>query len=355
MDTVRIESTKGFRISLLWQLLLIMVYIVAFAINNFLNYHKNAWESIPVACCLVAVFYLLATFVKAFLEGGNRRFLFSLGSSIIAFPAVAWLVVYVLLPAVGIVLYKADIPFRPVEFLSKSISTLSTLLLALVIYTFALLYVRKVKKILLLEKRIRQKAEELNQLKSKVLHSFLQSHFFRNSLHSISSRAVVANEPFISTLLNHLHFALDYSCYYLKSGATRVSIERELHFVKHMVSSIRLYYDDPDTVVYSERGEPAGQYIAPLSLPTLIENILTHGLVNRTHPIYIECIMEENLFAFACTNSVAREHKKQHRQGGDGLHMVEQGLELMGAARYSLQCTEMGDTFTVRLTINYDE
>lgn len=354
MNTKNNKKRERLSIPIFYQLLFACLYISGSYIANLLKYgNKKLFASIAISLCIIAFFYYLAYLVRLLFNPHNRlRGIFLSVFTLILFPLISYSVVYHLLPLFGFYLYKPHIPFRLDEFLGKTFSAFYSLFTATAVYAW--FYSKKLadRRNLELERAERLKQQQIDEMKSNLLLSILQSHYFKNSLHDIVCRAVELDDPYIPKLMPHLKDVLDYSAHMLQGNIMKVSIERELDIIENMIASIRLRHANDEVVVIHQKGTPNGQFIAPLVLATLLENFFTHGEVSKGQPLVIDITFRPGYFSFSCTN---KKRMQLHKRvgGGRGLQLVQQSLLQLPNTEHQLTYKEVEDLFTICLTINY--
>jgi len=327
--------------------------LLTYTYNLLTGGDRNFVSSLAVGSCLVGFFYGYCYLVRsAFVAGKSRWSVPLLILTTAGLPLIAYALVYLILPWVGVVLYKPHIPFRLGEFLGKTIKSLIIPWVGVALY--AAFYRRQLIERKNQELRVRYalSQQQLLEMITKQRESILLSHHFKNCLNSIVGRAEDFGDDYIPSLMPHLKRMLDYS---MEGGDTPylpVTIERELESLHELVDSLRLRLGHHNVVVIRQQGTPLGQPMPRLTLVTLFENVIKHGEVNLEKPAVVDIDVETNLFRFTCVNSI-NQATLPAEPSGRGLVLVELFLAQMQYAKGTLEHHIEADTFTICLTITY--
>lgn len=343
------------RIATWIQLLYIAGFILlTYAYNLLTGGDRNFVSSLAVGGCLVGLFYGYCYLIRsAFVAGKSRWSVPLLVLTSAGIPLIAYALVYLILPWVGVVLYKPHVPFRLGEFLGKTIKSLIIPWVGVALY--AAFYRKQLTERKNQELRVRYalSQQQLLEMIAKQRETILLSHHFKNCLNSIVSRAEDLEDEYIPTLMPHLKRMLDYSLEGSDTPHLPVTIERELESLDVLVDSLRLRLGHHDVVIIRQRGMPCGQPMPRLTLVTLFENVTKHGDVRLEKPAVVDIDIQKNLFRFTCVNFI-NQAALPTEPSGRGLTLVELFLAQMEHAKGTLEHHIEADTFTICLTITYD-
>ncbi len=146
------------------------------------------------------------------------------------------------------------------------------------------------------------------QIELALMRSQLNPHFLFNSLNSI--RALISDQPVeaksgITKLSNLLRNILIYS------RREQVSIAEEMAFVRDYLDLEKIRFEE--RLQYSETliGHPENFQIPPMTIQSLVENAVKHGINNLKNGGMVEIVVkkEHNLLTIEVTNDGAIQHK----------------------------------------------
>jgi sensor histidine kinase YesM len=129
-----------------------------------------------------------------------------------------------------------------------------------------------------------------------------------------------------------------------------VPLSRELDFIQHYITLMRMRYTDKVRIDTDLPHETPDCQVPPLMLITFIENAFKHG-ISYQHPSFIEikAHVEDDQLHFSCQNSKAE--KSNEEKGGVGLVNVKQRLKLLYDNNYTLKIHDFPAIYSVQLTI----
>lgn len=123
----------------------------------------------------------------------------------------------------------------------------------------------------------------------KAIEAQLNPHFLYNTLQMISTKALVANMPEISDMIDML--ALNFR--YTIRPESLVNIQDELRFVQNYVALQKARFNDRLTVVYRIDKFPTENILVPkLCLQIPVENAIVHGMENRSEGVAISVTVQ---------------------------------------------------------------
>ncbi|PYP89296.1 MAG: hypothetical protein DMF61_03515 [Blastocatellia bacterium AA13] len=119
----------------------------------------------------------------------------------------------------------------------------------------------------------------------RALKMQLQPHFLFNTLNSISAliaEDVEAADVMIARLGDFLRLTLE------NSGEERISLERELEFLKRYLDIELIRFNDRLSVTMDVEPESLGASVPNLILQPIVENAIRHGIGSRPEPGHID-------------------------------------------------------------------
>lgn len=204
-------------------------------------------------------------------------------------------------------------------------------------------YIRKPMEYMELKSRVqaliqmKQSSEERLRIEAAWLQAQIQPHFFFNTLNSIISLNGVDDEKMEELLLafsDYLQMSFDF-----QNVDLVVPIDYELKLVRAYIAIEQIRFGDRIRVVWNIPNQMS-LFVPPLSLQTLVENAIQHGILPRREGGTVTiCIKEtEKLFTIIISdNGVGFEHRIPEKKTSVGLVNTEQRLKQL---------------FGVELTIN---
>ena len=165
-----------------------------------------------------------------------------------------------------------------------------------------------------------------------------------NNIHALVEFDPVKAQEMIVELSKMMRFVL------YEGNKQSVPLSRELDFIRHYVTLMKLRYTDKVSIKLDLPNETPERQIPPLILVTFIENAFKHG-VSYQHESFIEVtvIVEDETLLFRCHNSKA-DHSNVEK-GGVGLANVRKRLDLIYGERYRLGIKDKLDAYHVELSI----
>jgi hypothetical protein len=191
----------------------------------------------------------------------------------------------------------------------------------------------------------REKAEaELNFLKSQI-----NPHFLFNSLNSVYFLIDKNNEQ-ARRALHKFSDMLRYQLY--ECNDDKISIEKEISFLKDYVDLQKLRKDENYSVEFSASPDVKGFSIEPLLLMSFVENAFKHISHNSHKKNFVKMDLNRSngVFHFSVQNS-KELHPSEHAHSGIGLNNVKRRLELLYPGKHELNIGQTEEIFTVDLKI----
>ena len=192
------------------------------------------------------------------------------------------------------------------------------------------------------ELRVESLGRQLEGLRYQV-----NPHFFMNTLNNIHAlvdldpeKAKESIEEF-SKLMRYILYDGD---------RPTIPLQRELDYLRHYVSLMRMRYDESVRIETSFPESDAGAEIPPLILASFVENAFKHGIsYEKPSFVRIAVTVEDGRISFRCVNS--RQAEDSARSHGVGLANVRSRLDLLYGDRYTLNIDENADVYDVLLQL----
>jgi two-component system sensor histidine kinase YesM len=134
----------------------------------------------------------------------------------------------------------------------------------------------------LINERFRMKLVEKSAI-LKALEAEINPHFLYNALQAISTKALKSGMTDITEMVDALALTLRYSI----SGKDIVTLREELRHIEHYFTLQKARFGDRLQVVYELAQEAYGLQIPKLSVQSLVENAIKHGLEKVTSTVTI--------------------------------------------------------------------
>ncbi|RAJ88018.1 histidine kinase [Chitinophaga dinghuensis] len=188
-------------------------------------------------------------------------------------------------------------------------------------------------------------------MEKELLQARTSPHFLFNTINNID--ALITREPERASLyLNKLSGILRFMLY--ESSADSVPLGVELSYIEEYVNLQRIRSVNQDFVRMHVTGDTNSWLITPMIFIPIIENAFKHVSTKLTNDaITLNFAMEGNKIIFNCINLFQPE-KPSADEGGLGLGLVTQRLELMYPGRYSMHTAVKGNSYHVYLKIELD-
>lgn len=186
-----------------------------------------------------------------------------------------------------------------------------------------------------------------------LLKSQISPHFFFNTMNNIYSLiSLNANDAGEAVL--KLSKMMRYLLY--ESESERISLEREIGFMKNYFDLMKLRVNEKVTVTVSFPEDAKNIQISPLLFIPFIENAFKHGISYREKS-FIDIVLqvEEDKINFMCRNSKVLSGKPVEKHSGIGLENARKRLSLLYPGKHSLEIYENDESFQVLLTIQINE
>lgn len=196
------------------------------------------------------------------------------------------------------------------------------------------------------EKAVLEKENVQNQL--AFLRSQISPHFFMNTLNNIHSQIDINTENAkdsiikLSKLMRHLLY---------DSQEDFTSLIKEVEFIRSYINLMKLRFSEKVNIKVEIPENLPEKQIPPLLFTSLIENAFKHG-ISYSNGSFINLKMEilDSGLYFEIENSKAPKSANE-QQSGIGLENTRKRLKLLYADNYSLEVSDAGNSFVVKLNI----
>ena len=188
-------------------------------------------------------------------------------------------------------------------------------------------------------------AAELETLKTQ-----LHPHFFFNALNSIKALMIIDHEQ-ARNAVDQLSDLLRLSLNIGQSPSVRISEELKLSKAYLFLEKIR--FDKRLQYSIDIEDGLAHKMIIPMSLSTLIENAIKHGIAKQKAggEILIQIYQENSFLNIKVTNSGSYIPEPKNTEGGIGLANLEKRIELQYKGEASLEIKEIENQVVALLSI----
>ena len=201
--------------------------------------------------------------------------------------------------------------------------------------------------------------KEKNDIEVNFLRGQLNPHFLLNSLNNIYSQ-IMSQDGKAADSVIVLSNLLKYTLY--DSNAERVSLKREIKFIRDYIDLEKLRHDKNLKVLFTEEGIIDDYSIAPLILICFIENAFKYGVKIQNYQVSNISIgmklKQEKLF-FTIENSLYPISNAKNvinkKTGGVGLVNTKKRLQLIYPQKFDLIIDNESDKFIVNLTIQLEK
>lgn len=193
---------------------------------------------------------------------------------------------------------------------------------------------------------------EKQNLNSEIalLRSQINPHFLFNTINNIDSLITVNPEKASDSLIK-LSDIMRYMLY--ESSASRVSLEKEIEYIKSLVDLQQLRVKDKNYIELNINCDSKNLFIAPMLFVPFVENAFKHGDKNSNMPgIKINIRTIDKTIVFEIENYFKSDiNFVKDKVGGIGLGIAKRRLELIYPNKYTLEIKNTESKYIVKLTI----
>ena len=198
------------------------------------------------------------------------------------------------------------------------------------------------------ERRMKElQAENLSQ-RLESLRYQINPHFFMNTLNNIHALVDIDPEKAKESIEE---FSKMMRILLYEGDAPTISLTKELDFIEHFISLMRLRY--PEDTVHIETIFPedrSGVSVPPLVMASFVENSFKHGVSYSSESfVRVKVERQEDKVVFLCSNSVhPSEGDERH---GVGLENIKKRMALLYGNSYTLSIDETDGRYEVMMAI----
>lgn len=200
-----------------------------------------------------------------------------------------------------------------------------------------------------LQQRMAETAKEKAEAELNFLKSQINPHFVFNSLNSVYF-LIDKNNTAARESLHKFSDMLRYQLY--EMNGDKISIEKEIKYLRDYMDLQQLRKDDKYTVEFSSEDSVKGFSIEPLLLIPFVENAFKHISHNNDKSNFVKVNLSRSngIFSFSAENS-KEQQKTTEQNGGIGLSNVRRRLELLYPGTHDLKIEETATNFSVQLNL----
>ena len=198
------------------------------------------------------------------------------------------------------------------------------------------------------ERRMKELEAENTKQRLEALRYQINPHFFMNTLNNIHALVDIDPEKAKESIEE---FSKMMRILLYEGDAPTIPLDRELGFIEHFISLMRLRYPEDalriETVFPEERG---GAVVPPLVMASFVENAFKHGVsYSEESFIRVKVELQDGKVVFHCANSShPSEGDKRH---GIGLENIKKRLMLLYGNTYTLSIDEDDGRYDILLAV----
>lgn len=205
------------------------------------------------------------------------------------------------------------------------------------------------------KERLTDRLEKLNiETELKYLKSQINPHFLFNSLNSVYALTLSKSDKAPEVVLK-LSDILRYILY--DGGEKVVGLKKEIEYLENYLELEKIRYGSRLETKLEIIGETSGKEIAPMIFLPFVENSFKHGVNSNIGNTFvnIKFKIHEHELTFEIENNKPSQklNETPDYQGGIGLNNVKKRLNFLYPGKYDLKIDEEGETFKVKLTIDW--
>ena len=197
------------------------------------------------------------------------------------------------------------------------------------------------------ERRMKElQAENISQ-RLESLRYQINPHFFMNTLNNIHALVDIDPEKAKESIEE---FSKMMRILLYDGDAPTIPLAKELDFVEHFISLMRLRYPEESVRIETVFPEDRSGVVPPLVMASFVENAFKHGVSYSSDSfISIKVERQEEKIVFLCSNSShASEGDDRH---GIGLENIRKRLNLLYGKAYTLSIDQEEGRYDVLMAI----
>lgn len=198
------------------------------------------------------------------------------------------------------------------------------------------------------ERRMKELEAENTKQRLESLRYQINPHFLMNTLNNIHALVEIDPEKAKESIEE---FSKMMRILLYEGDAPTIPLERELDFIEHFISLMRLRYPENalriDTVFPKDRG---GAVVPPLVMASFVENAFKHGVsYSEESFIRVKVELQDGKVVFHCANS--SHPSEADGRHGIGLENIRKRLTLLYGNSYTLSIDEEDGRYDVLLAV----
>lgn len=340
------------------------IYATNYVAHPSLQFFNTVIALIPYCFTFYTVLYFFRRYINFRL--GILVFWYILLFFLVTMPA--YLFIYHLLPALGIILYTSS-ELR--HFAQAAVLGYVEFSVYALLYVYADKSIKKERELRRtheLKSRIEQekiqkelensllKQQELKvqtekaQFEYAYLQSQINPHFLFNTLNVLFSQAMRFSSD-LAENISKLSDIMRYSIQTVEDKITAVPVQKELDHLQTLIEINQLRFGENYFVDYSIEGDVTTQLIPPLSMITIVENAFKYGdLKDPANPLSIRVLLAPGLLSFICRNK-KRERATIPVSHKIGIRNIHHRLQSAFSNRYKTNVIDENGFYTFQLII----
>jgi two-component system, LytTR family, sensor kinase len=195
---------------------------------------------------------------------------------------------------------------------------------------------------------IRQTLEKKNlETQLSLIKARIDPHFLFNTLNNID--VMINNDPaqasiYLQKLCDIMRFTL------YENHTEQIPLQKEVDIMRQYIE-LQKIRSSKDFISLDVTGDTKALSVGPMVLLPFVENAIKHSDGRKQEDaIRIKVTAEKDEIHFLCRNIVARNNTRS--EGGIGMELIRQRLNLLYPSQYTLTVGEKNDYFEVQLTIH---
>ena len=198
------------------------------------------------------------------------------------------------------------------------------------------------------ERRMKElQAENLSQRLESLLYQ-INPHFFMNTLNNIHALVDIDPDKAKESIEQ---FSKMMRILLYEGDAPTIPLARELDFIAHFISLMRLRYAEDAVRIETHFPEECGAAVVPpLVMASFVENAFKHGVSYAEDSfIRVKVTLQDGQVVFHCSNSAHPSRTDGHH--GVGLENIRKRLTLLYGTSYTLSIDEEAGRYDVLMAI----
>jgi two-component system LytT family sensor kinase len=311
------------------------------------NYVANVWENLLTDILILNIptlygFYISWYAYSKFLEPIKvTKLIVSIILIFITYTIVWYVVDYRILPQLG----KDYTPTSEFIFW-QFIAVIFYIFIECNIVAFGFQYF---KKTLMHQKRLRQIQNEKLEIEYAFLRAQINPHFLNNTLNFFYAKSLPLSEELsngIMTLSEIMRYSLQ-----IDQNNQLMPLMDEIEHARNIIDINKLRFNNRLCIDLKIEGDAQNATIVPLTLVTLLENILKHGdCINQGAGALISLKIEEDKTLIIKTFN--KKYSKQNKSSnGTSLENLQKRLKSYYGAYFKLSINDQDDFYALSLTL----